>query len=201
MALDGITDETNSQFRVGARLEPALTGVRQLAEIKRQKGLQLPVLQLRYIVMKHNEHELPQLKEFATRNRFDMLTIRTLSVIDAPDDIHEALIPDDERFRAYEYENDTRIRRTDFICEKAFIFPAIFADGTVVACDQDCNAQLSYGNLTNGTSFASLWWSPKADRIRKTIRDNPESISSCKNCPFRDRPVNTCSIQELNLQE
>ncbi len=200
VCLDGLTDETNSMFRVGAKLEPALTGVQRLARIKRQKGLQLPVLHFRYIVMKHNEHELPQLPEFATENRFDMLTIRTLSVIDAPDDIHDTLIPNDERFRAYGYRNHKRVRRTDFICEKAFIFPAVFADGTVVACDQDCNAQQRYGSLADGTSFAEIWWSKQADKIRKTIRDNPESISSCKNCPFKDRPVSTCSIQYFNLQ-
>ncbi|MFC1967954.1 radical SAM/SPASM domain-containing protein [Chloroflexota bacterium] len=201
VCLDGLTDDTNSLFRVGAKLEPALTGVRRLAQLKRQKGLQLPVLNLRHIVMKHNEHELPQLAEFAAENQFDMLTIRTLSIIDGPDDIHDALKPDDEKFRAYGYRNGKRATRTDFICEKAFIFPAVFADGTVVACDQDCNAQQRYGSLADGTSFAEIWWSQQADKIRRTIRDNPQSISTCKNCPFKDRPVSTCSIQNLNLHE
>ncbi len=201
VALDGLTDDINSVFRVGAKLAPALTGVRRLARIKRQKGLHLPILHFRYIAMKHNEHELPQLPEFAAENRFDMLTIRTLSIIDTPDDIHDALKPNDEKFRAYGYRNHKRVTRTDFVCEKAFIFPSVFADGTVVACAQDCNAQQPYGSLADGSSFAEIWWSKQADKIRRTVRDNPENFSFCNNCPFKDRPVSTCSIQYLNLQE
>lgn len=201
VALDGLTDDTNSVFRVGAKLDPVLTGMRRLAQMKRQKGLQLPILHFRYIVMKHNEHELPQLPEFAAENQFDMLTVRTLSIIDAPDDIHHDLEPNDEKFRAYGYRNNKRISRTDFVCENAFIFPTVFADGTVVACCQDCNAQQPYGSLADGSSFADIWWSKRAAEVRKTIRDKPDSFSFCKNCPFKDRPVSTCSIEYFNLRK
>ena len=201
VCIDGITDETNSAFRVGAKLAPVLTGVRRLAQMKREKGLQLPILHFRYIVMKHNEHELPQLTEFAAENQFDMLTIRTLSIIDAPENIHDELMPTEEELRAYGYRDSKRISRTDFICEKAFIFPAVFADGTVIACDQDYNAQQPYGSLADGSSFADIWWSKRAAEVRRTIRDKPDSFSFCKNCPFKDRPVSTCSIEYLDLRK
>ena len=201
VCLDGLTDETNSMFRVGAKLEPALSGVRRLAEMKRATGLELPILHLRYIVMKHNEHEVPQIPQFAAENQFDVLSIRTLSIIDAPEDIHSELIPENESFRAYGYREDKRLSRTDFVCEKAFTFPAVFADGTVVACDQDCSAQKPCGSLADGSSFEDIWWSRKAAGIRKTIRDNPKEFSFCKNCPFRDRSVSTCSIQYLDLRK
>jgi radical SAM protein with 4Fe4S-binding SPASM domain len=201
VALDGLTDETNSAFRVGAKLGPVLAGVRRLARMKRQKGSQLPILHFRYVVMNHNEHELPQLSEFGVENQFDILTIRTLSIIDGPEDTHRDLKPNDEMFRAYGYRNNKRISRTDFICEKAFIFPAVFADGTVVACDQDCNAQQPYGTLADGSSFADIWWSKRAAEVRRTIRDNPENLSYCKNCPFKDRPISTCSVQYFDLHK
>jgi len=201
VCLDGLTDETNSMFRVGARLNPALSGVRRLAEMKRAAGSELPILHLRYIVMKHNVHEVPQIPQFAAEKQFDVMSIRTLSIIDAPEDIHSELIPENERFRAYGYREDKRLSRADFVCEKAFTFPAVFADGTVVACDQDCSAQKPCGSLADGSSFADIWWSRKAAGIRKTIRDNPKEFSFCKNCPFRDRPVSTCSIQYLDLRK
>ena len=200
VCIDGLTDETNSVLRVGAKLNPILTGVQRLAQMKRQRGLQLPILHWRYIVMKHNEHELSRLSEFAAENQFDILTIRTLVIIDAPDDIHFLLIPSDESYRAYGYENNKRISRTDFICEKAFTFPAVLADGTVVACCQDYNSQQPYGSLADGTSFADIWWSRQADEIRRTIRDNPENFSFCRNCPFRDRPVGPMSTEYYDLR-
>jgi radical SAM protein with 4Fe4S-binding SPASM domain len=199
VCLDGLTDETNSMFRVGAKIQPALDGVSRLAQMKKQKGLALPVLHFRYIAMKHNEHEVPRLEEFAAANHFDMMTIRTLSIIDAPDDTHHELVPDNETLRAYSYRDDKRIDRSDFICEKAFTFPMILADGTVVSCEQDYNGQYPYGTLTDGLSFAEIWWSKRAAEIRKIIRDNPETFSFCKNCPFKDRPISTCSIKYFNI--
>lgn len=200
VCLDGLTDETNNLFRTGSKLAPALAGVRQLAKMKRQKNSRLPVLQFRYIVMKHNEHELPQVPEFAAENQFDEIIIRTLNIIDAPEDAHRQLIPDGEKFRAYDYANDKRISRTDFICEKAFTFPAIFADGTVVACDQDCTAQQPIGSIADGSSFASTWWSKRATETRRQIRDNPETLSFCKNCPFKDRETKDSNCQYIDLR-
>jgi radical SAM protein with 4Fe4S-binding SPASM domain len=200
VALDGITNETNTCFRVGAKLEPALYGVRELSRMKREKGKKFPTLQLRYIVMKHNEHELPELENFARKNHFDILTVRTLSVIDAPDDQHIIMKPNDERFMAYEYSEGKRVHRNDFSCQGAFIYPAVYADGTVCACDQDYNARQQYGKLTKNNSFADIWWSKQAAEIRKTIRKNLESFSFCRNCPYKDRPVRTCSIQYFDLK-
>jgi len=201
VALDGIADETHSRFRVGARVENALEGVRSLAAKRLQTGGALPVLHLRYIVMKHNEHELPQLPNFAKSNQFDELSIRTLSIIDAPENIHQPLIPDNETLRAYSYKDGARVRRTDFICEKPFIFPAVFSDGTVVACDQDCNAQQPIGSIADGSSFADIWWGERATKVRKAIRDNPESLSFCRNCPFKDRPISTCNVEYYNMRK
>jgi len=151
--------------------------------------------------MKHNEHELPQLQDFARNNSFDFLSIRTLSIIDAPDEIHRSMVPDGEKYRAYSYKDNTRVERTDYVCEQCFIFPTVFADGTVVACDQDYNAGQFYGSITDGSTFASLWWSAKSQKIRRIIRDKPDIFSFCRNCPFRDRPVNVCSIQAVDFRK
>jgi radical SAM protein with 4Fe4S-binding SPASM domain len=201
VCLDGLTDETNTMFRVGAKLDPVLNGVHYLARMKQQNGLQLPILHLRFITMKHNEHELRQIRKFAIDNYFDSYAIRTLSIIDAPEDIHFNLMPSEENLRAYSYSDSKRIGRLDYFCEKAFTFPAVFADGTVVSCDQDCNAQQPIGRLGNDTSFADIWWSKKAAEVRKIVRDHPEQFSFCKNCPFRDRPISTCNIQYCDLRK
>ncbi len=78
VALDGLSDETNSQYRVGARLAPALEGVRRLAALRKERRQQLPILHMRFLVMRHNEHELAQAPAFAQSHGFDMLTTRML---------------------------------------------------------------------------------------------------------------------------
>jgi len=81
VCLDGITDETNAKFRVGAKLDPALYGVRELARMKRKRGSRYPILHHRFIAMKHNEHELEELPDFSTRNHFDILTQSALCLL------------------------------------------------------------------------------------------------------------------------
>jgi radical SAM protein with 4Fe4S-binding SPASM domain len=202
VGIDGTMDETNSKYRVGAKLEPALKGVQRLARMKYERGQRFPILHHRYIVMKHNEHEMSQLKRFSADNRFDMLTVRTLSTIDTTNDnSHTELMPDAPGYRAYQFENGQRINRNDFICERAFTQPSVLSDGTVTICSEDYNAKHRYGTLANGTSFADIWWGDKAARLRKVVNENPDRFSFCRNCAFKDRPVTDCSIQRFDLKD
>jgi radical SAM protein with 4Fe4S-binding SPASM domain len=197
VAIDGLTQETHSTYRVNSRLAPILDGVRRLAEIKRRRGLSSPVLQMRFIVMKHNQHEVPRLQEFASAHGFDMLGIRTLCIIDSdrPDHVHGRFVPDDPSLRAYQYEHDTRIPGAGFICQEPFWFPTVFADGTLVACEQDFNAQQSLGVVSEEVSFRSLWYNSHAEEVRRRIRDNSDTLSFCRNCPYCDRPETSCTTE------
>lgn len=203
VAIDGLTDETNSQFRTGARLKPALDGVRRLAELKRQRSQTLPVLHMRYIVMKHNQHELPRVEAFARENGFDLLSLRTLSVIDteSPDKVHGAFVPEGERWRAYAYDGGERVRRDGFICQEPFWFPTLLADGTVVACEQDYNAQQPFGKVSENVSFANVWRSDKAAEVRRIIRDRAKELSFCRNCPYADRAGTDVSVEAVFLND
>lgn len=71
--------------------------------------------------------------------------------------------------------------------------PTVLADGTLVACEQDYNGTQPYGRLTTD-SFADLWFGPGAGRIRRIVRDDPAQFSFCRNCPYADRPISSCSV-------
>jgi len=150
--------------------------------------------------MKQNEHELPRIRAFAEEHGFDMVSIRGLSVIDAPDAAHRELIPDSDALRAYGYGEEGVLRRADFVCQHAFTYPTVLADGTVVACEQDFNGLQPYGVFSGQRSFSSIWFGTEAARVRKTIRDQPERFSFCNCCPFADRKLNTCSIEGYELR-
>lgn len=197
VAIDGLEDATNSRFRVGARLEPILRGVRRLAAMKREQGAALPVLHMRFIVMRHNEHELPRVESFARENDFELLTIRTLSIIDTerPERLHSGFVPAQKLWRAYDYQGERRVHRPDFVCQQPFWFPTVLADGTVVACEQDYNAQQAMGRFPQDGSFANIWRSGRAAEARRRIRDHACDLSFCRNCPYADRATTDCSIE------
>jgi radical SAM protein with 4Fe4S-binding SPASM domain len=197
VAIDGLCDKTNSLYRKGAKLATALEGVRALAEWKSRTGARLPVLHCRFMVMRHNEHELPGLREFAADARFDSASIRTLSIVESLEEAHQELIPEAESLRAYTYRDGSRERRGDFVCQHAFTYPTVLADGTVVACEQDFNGVHAFGRISPETSFASIWFGEKAAGIRRVIRDDPEQLSFCRSCPFADRATSSCSIAAI----
>jgi MoaA/NifB/PqqE/SkfB family radical SAM enzyme len=200
VAIDGLCDETNARFRRGARLQPALDGVRRLAAWKAATGSPYPVLHCRFMVMEHNEHELPGLRDFAVAAGFDMVSIRSLSIIDSDEHAHRSFVPKATEWKAYAYAGEQRVRRSDFVCQHAWTFPTMLADGTLVACDQDFNGSQPYGVFGNDVSFRSLWFGETAARIRKRIRDTPQDFTFCRNCPYADRPISTCSIGGYSLR-
>jgi radical SAM protein with 4Fe4S-binding SPASM domain len=203
VAIDGLTDEINSRYRTGARLKPALDGVRRLAEQKRQRCQTLPVLHMRYLVMKHNEHELPQVEAFARENQFDLLSLRRLSLIDteSSDELHGMFASEGRCWRPYEYDGGRRLHRHDFICLEPFWFPTLLADGTVIACEQDYNAQLALGKVERDVSFADVWRCGQAAEIRRTIRDHPDQLSFCRNCPYWDRAETDVSVRTVSFND
>lgn len=201
VAIDGLTNRTHALNRPGAQLERAVEGVRRLAEMKRERQQEYPLLHMRYIVTRHNQHEVGRVKDFAIENGFDFLSVRSLVIIDADESEHRARVPDLERFRAYDYDHGERVKRDDYVCQHAFLYPAVFADGTVVPCDQDFNARHAYGRIGVDGSFAEIWFGQKAAAVRKTIRSARETFSFCRNCPFADRPTGTTSVEALDLRE
>jgi MoaA/NifB/PqqE/SkfB family radical SAM enzyme len=206
VALDGITEESNAKFRVGARLAPALEGVRRLAALKRERGQALPVLHMRHIMMRHNQAGEARLLEFAREAAFDFMSLRTLLNHDTTQTaesgrIHEAFLPPVEEQRAYEYRDGQRVRRTDFVCQQPFWFPAVFADGTVVSCEQDHNATHPFGVYSERVSFADVWFSRQAQRVRRLVRDHPETLEFCRGCPLADRPTSACSFRSFDLRD
>jgi len=197
LAIDGLENETNSMYRVGGRIEPILEGVSKLAAVKRDRGTDRPVLNMRYIVTKHNQHELDQLDDFVRQNGFELLTIRNLYTIESTTtaELRERMTPDDEIWAGCGHGQGGNTPRGKFICQEPFWFPTVFADGTVVLCEQDYNAEFALGRISENVSFADLWYSERAAQLRKTIRDEMQDVRFCRKCPYLDRPITDCNVE------
>jgi hypothetical protein len=199
VAIDGLTDDTNARLRVGARLAPVLDAVRALAEQKARAGQRLPILQMRFIIMKHNQHEVPRLEEFAAAHGFDQVSLRRLSIVATPAGriAHESLSLDGENTDPPAVPG--RGLRPEFICQQPFWYPSVYADGTLVACEQDCNAEAPVGVIAGGTSFSDVWYGRQAREVRRTVRDAPYTLGCCRDCPACRRPVTDTSSRLITI--
>jgi radical SAM protein with 4Fe4S-binding SPASM domain len=162
--------------------------------MKRRRGQHAPALNMRFIVMKHNRHEVPRAREFALTHGFELLTFRNLFFIESTTNAEISL-------RLSPGADANAGPRGEFICLEPFWFPTLFADGTVALCEQDYNAEMAVGRIEGGVSFTSVWKSEKAARLRRIIRDRRADVGFCRKCPYLQRPATDFNTETHVLTE
>lgn len=64
-SIDGTSQETYSQYRVGGNYDKIITHLKKLNEYKQKYNSLLPILTWQFVVFGYNEHEIPEAKKLA----------------------------------------------------------------------------------------------------------------------------------------
>ena len=76
-------------------------------------------------------------------------------------------------------------------CGGPFKAPVIHVDGRVTVCCKDVSLELCIGNI-NEKEFEDIWFSEKAERIRKAhINGDLSQFPRCLHCNNLDAPIMT----------
>lgn len=186
-AIDGISQETYEQFRKNGNLKMALQGFENVVAARRRLNSTTPIINFRFIPMKHNEHELPSLENFARSLGADILTIKSLNPhdhgeVDANIATGLTFMPQDSRYRRFTYdEHGARIRLAQNPCKRPWMNPSIHWDGKVSLCTFDAQDHYVMGDLTK-QSFRDIWWGEAYSKFRRQFRGNYRSIPFCDGC-------------------
>jgi len=73
VSLDGTSQETYAQYRVRGDYEKVVQNLGTLIERRNRRRQKTPVVEWQYIVMKQNEHEVPEAERLAKRIGVDLL--------------------------------------------------------------------------------------------------------------------------------
>ena len=65
ISIDGASQESYSQYRIGGNFDRVISNIRRLQELKQSKGQTLPVLQWQYVINEYNELEVGKAKSLA----------------------------------------------------------------------------------------------------------------------------------------
>jgi len=192
-AVDGITQASYERYRQGGNLEQVLTGIRTVVERRRTLGADRPFLNLRFIVMKDNEHEIPALKELARGLGVDALSLKTLNPCSQDPyfetDAHRRglaeFTPDNPRYRRFPLDPRTgdRIRRRGNPCKNLWNCPTVHADGTVCPCTYDPKEHFVLGNLA-AQSFREIWHGEPYRQMRRGLRRDYQRLPLCRDCSY-----------------
>lgn len=189
IALDGGDQETLSRFRKGgSNFNEIVNGIKMVCEAKRDLSSATPIVELQFIVMKHNEHQKITMKQLSKELGVDVYGEKTVGInYNDPDfqKLAQELLPNDLEQSRYFLQPDGTFALKGAIqnrCSQVHSSAVINSDGTVVPCCYDAYSEYIMGNVFT-ERFETIWNSPKYNAFRKQIRKDRASISICNICP------------------
>jgi len=186
VSIDGATAETYNVYRVGGRFDRILEGVRLLQQRKRELGQSRPVVELQFIVMRHNEHELPAIRQIA-RDLGTLLRVKSVGLGDLNrEPARSQWLPVQVPLRRYE-ERDGRFElagnsQTGYACDHPWHRLVVNWDGQVTPCCYDRDGVYEFGNAADG--IATVWNGERLQAFRQALKSSsPPAI--CRRCAAR----------------
>lgn len=179
ISLDGIDQETYSQYRINGNLDLVKTGIERISEVRNLYRSPLKI-EIQFLVNKLNEKQIPRVKEFAKKNKA-ALRLKSMQITEKKD--VEKWLPINGRFSRYKLKNGEYIIKNSFPnrCARLWFNPVITWDGRVIPCCFDKDAEHVMGDL-NQDSFRDIWNGPKYRIFRKSILSGRHMIDICRNC-------------------
>ncbi|GAA4300386.1 SPASM domain-containing protein [Compostibacter hankyongensis] len=182
ISVDGTTQDTYEQYRVGGQLEKVLAGARNIVKWKKALKSSRPFVFFQFLVVRHNEHQIADIKRMAREIGVDQVRFKTAQVYDY--EKGNPLIPTLEKYSRYRANPDGTFAIKNTLsnhCWRLWHDPVITWDGLVVPCCFDKDAQHRMGDLKTST-FRDIWRNETYRRFRKDILHSRKNIDICANC-------------------
>jgi radical SAM protein with 4Fe4S-binding SPASM domain len=185
VAVSGITQETYGHLRRGSSVDLVFRGIRNIAEQKRLQDSATPVISYTYIVNRHNQHEVDQVREVAASLGADAVSLKRLNPTSTrTENWHgDEHISDDERFVRLRYDGEERRRVKNNPCKALWQGSILRWNGTINACAYDFHGDYPLGDLVK-TNFRKIWTGEAYRQMRARFRKDWNEISICHNCTY-----------------
>jgi radical SAM protein with 4Fe4S-binding SPASM domain len=183
ISIDGTTQETYKQYRVGGNLEKVIAGAKNIVKWKKELNSKTPFVFFQFLVVKHNEHQIEEIQQLAKEIGVDEVRFKSAQVYDYENDPNQ-LIPTIDKFSRYKKNKDgtyTPKNKLANRCWKLWHANVITWDGLVVPCCFDKDAMHQLGNLKN-QSFKTVWNNDNYKQFRAELMMGRKNIDICSNC-------------------
>ena len=182
ISIDGTTQETYEQYRIGGSLAKVIEGTKNLVKAKREMNSPTPHIIFQFLVVKPNEHQIDEVKKLGVEIGVDEVKLKTAQLYDF--ERGNELMPSRDEFSRYKKQKDDSYKIKNELlnhCWKLWHSCVITWDGKIVPCCFDKDAQHQLGDL-NTKSFATIWQSDLYRSFRSRILQSRKEIDICTNC-------------------
>ena len=182
ISIDGVSQETYEQYRVGGQLSKVLEGTKNIVEWKRKLKSRTPHVVFQFLVVKANEQDIPRLYSLAKEMGVDEVKLKTAQIYEFENG--SPLLPENPKYSRYQQQASGKYTIKSSMqnqCWKMWSSSVITWDGKVVPCCFDKDAQNVMGDVTK-RSFTEIWRSDQYNAFRQSILRSRSEIEICKNC-------------------
>lgn len=182
VCLDGLTQKTLETYRKGSSFKQLMAGIEHLARLKTVTASKWPHITLRFLVFKHNEHEIPGVLSLAKQLRINKVCLGR-AVLDwnkksLSKDVAKNWLPRDARFSRYVTNGNGYALDSPIKCTWIWK-PIITWNGDVIPCCLDIEATHKIGNI-HDEPLQKIFWSKRYFTLR--IQMARKSLDICEYC-------------------
>ncbi len=184
ISLDGITPESYRKYRRGGDFNQVISGIQTLVETKKELKINYPLIELQFIVFKHNEKEITLFKELGKKLGVDKISIKSAQIY-GPQPSSEILPPENSAYSRYGQDRAGEfylLKRKRKYCWRQWSSAVVTWEGDMAPCCFDKDAEHAYGNIKKYDLYG-LWKNRQAEQFRKKLFKHEDLPDICKNCP------------------
>lgn len=197
VSLDGATDETNSRIRRGSKINQITEDLKDIVQIKRERGLKYPWINFVFCAMRSNIHELPDLVRLAAEIGIEEVKVVYLTVF-GEELLNETLWGHEEEVKkvfeetisvseelgimlklphcAGEDEAGDKLHKDCFVSWRDFFMGS---DGYVRPC---MSTPIKFFKYDSNKDFMEMWNAPEYQSYRKVVNDQVNMDAPCRRC-------------------
>ncbi len=182
ISIDGTTQDTYKQYRVGGNLQKVLEGTKNIIEWKKKLKSNTPHIVFQFLVVAPNEHQIKDILQLGKNLGVDEVRLKTAQVYEYENG--NPLIPSNKKYTRYHKNRVGKFELKNKLlnhCWKLWHSCVISWDGLVVPCCFDKDAQHRLGDLKE-TPFKQIWKGKGYDKFRASVLRSRKEIDICSNC-------------------
>lgn len=216
ISLDGATPETYSQYRIRGDFDRVVENVGELIRRRNALGLKLPVVEWQYIVMKQNEHQIPEAEILAKKLGVDLLRFIPVGMpyeFKNRKEVADKWYPVSVKGRVESDHEEQQFGQAGKPGPCFYLYRSMVVnpDGGVSPCCVVYRKERDFADLdVVGEDIPAIWNNDKFQSARSLF--SPKSIANrkptvCDGCDIfvhhqskmRSRPANNSPIQKIVL--
>jgi len=181
LSVDGLDQATYEIYRQGGRLSDVKENLSEIIKKKRELNLKKPYIELQFIVMKQNEHQIEDVINFGRKEGCDKVVLKTMQVGSYENAL--MFLPENQKYSRYSLaDGELKIKnKLKNHCFALWRSSVVTWDGKVAPCCFDKDAKYETGSLLKN-KFNDIWKGKKYNDFRQAVLNNRQSINICRNC-------------------